>query len=708
MSDARRRLCEEVARTLATEEGLRQARLMQSLELALPTAPSAVPGPADRRDALGAAREAAARALRPKGPPPPVPIGPWRPRDGGLEFVREPPGPGDPWPPQEVLRPAAPGGPRRVVFLGESAAAGWFYAPVLTPALVLERQLRAAAGEGAWEVVNLAKVDLSAPELMALAGAVHQLRPDVVVVFAGNNWPQRYQAPPPGVPGLAEAALAFRAGGLAGLERASSDATARIAEDVVARIARLAAETSVPIVLVVPEVNLADFDRTLPSPWLPGGDLPAWHAAWREGRARLQEGDFAGAERAARGMIALDAGRASASQRLLARALAGLGRLPEAAAAARAEVDARAWDNHPYVPAATSVVQRVLRERGAEHGLAVVDLPVTFAEHGGSPLTGRRYFLDYCHLTPEGMDVSMAAVAARILGGGWREVLAGAGPTAAPSGLESRARFMAALYTRHWIATDEEVPSFRYWLDGALEASEDAADAMLAYAATRCVPAPAFLFSRRQQELFGSVGRSERHIWSAPHLDPEAVRAINAALHARGRALPPDLEDALVRHHAAGDREVDLLGPVYHWGLADQPRPNSSLRNNPPAFYAARTPRSHFCLVAAGPGPLRVELTARLPPVEAPRAGELSILVEEQPAGRVALGSGWQRHLVEIPPAALRRGINRLTLQWPPLPPEGDAALRRIGLRLDQRVGVDIHPVFGQVMRLRARRDAGG
>jgi hypothetical protein len=707
-------MCEDLARTLATEEGLRQARLMQSLELALPAAPSAAAGAGgDKRDALAAAREAAARVLRPKGPPPAAPIGPWRPqdRDGEVVFVRaDAPGPGDPWPPHETLRPRGAGGPRRVVFLGESAAAGWFYAPLLTPALVLERQLRAMAGDESWEVVNLAKVDLSAPELMVLAGAVHQLRPDVVVVFAGNNWPQRYQVPPPGVPGPAEAALAFRAEGLAGLERASGEATARIAEDVVARVARLAAEAAVPIVLVVPEVNLADFDRTLPSPWLAGGDLPAWHAAWQEGRARMREADFAGAELSARRMIALDGGRAAASRRLLARALAALGRLPEAAAAARAEVDARAWDNHPYVPAATTVVQRVLRERGTEHGFAVVDLPQVLAEHGETPLPGRRYFLDYCHLTPEGMDVSMAAVAARILGEGrgWREVLARAGATAAPSALEGRARFMAALYTRHWIATDEAVPSFRHWMEAALEASEDAADTLAGYAATRCVPPEALLFSRRQQELFTSVGRSERHIWSAPHLDPEALRAIAEALEARGRPAAREIEDALVRHHAAGEREVDLLSPVYHWGLADQPRPNSSLRNNPPAFYAARTPSAHFCLVAGGDGALRLELTARLPAVEGPRAGELSVLLEGRTLGRVALGSAWRRHAIEVPAAALRRGINRLTLEWPPLPPEGDAALRRIGLRLDQRVGVDIHPVFGQIMRLRARRGPRG
>lgn len=687
--------------------------MLQSLDLPLPgLTPEAAPVEA-RADVLSRARELAARSPRPKSPAP-VPIGVWKPqsRDGELTFVRpEPAGPGDPWPPQEALAAKPPAGARRICFLGESAAAGWFYAPHLTPALVLQRQLEAAAGGGTWDVVNLAKVDLSAPELMALAGSVPQLHPDVVVVFAGNNWPHRYQPPPPGAPGAAEAALAFRDGGMAGLARWSERQTERIAEEVLARLARLSAESGVPVVVVVPEVNLADFDRTGPIAWLPGAGAAAWHAAAAEARGRLAERDLAGAEAAARRMIALDGGHAAASQRLLARALAGQGRMEEAAAACRAEVDARAWDNRPFVPAATSAVRRVLRERGAALGMRVVDLAAVFAEHGGSPLPGRAYFLDYCHLTPQGMAVSMAAVASEALSlagagdaPGWRAVLGRAGlPEVAPE-VEGRARFMAALYTRHWTATDEPSPAFDHWLEAALAASDGAADTMLGYVATRCVPAAALLFSSEQQRLFSRLDRSERHIWSAPHLDPEAVLAICSVLERHGRPARREVEDALVRHHAVRERAVDLLRPVYHWGLTDQPRPNSSLRNNPPAFYPAWSPRSHFCLVAEGGRPLRLELTARLGTVEQPRDGELQLLVNDEPVGRVRLDGAWRSHRLEVPAGPLRRGINRLTLHWPPLPPEGDAGLRRIGRRLDQRVGVDLHPVFGEVMTLRARR----
>src|SRR5262245_8783950 len=127
------------------------------------------------------------------------PIGPWKPTnlDGELAFVRDAPGPlGDDWAPVRVLRPKRTGAfgtvPRRVCLLGESAAAGFFYAPHATPARALEAHLGAAAGEGQFEVIDLTRVSLEVeggPEsLTRIVLASLQLEPDLLVVFAGNNW----------------------------------------------------------------------------------------------------------------------------------------------------------------------------------------------------------------------------------------------------------------------------------------------------------------------------------------------------------------------------------------------------------------------------------------------------------------------------------------------------------------------------------------
>ncbi|HYN20325.1 MAG TPA: hypothetical protein VE078_05155, partial [Thermoanaerobaculia bacterium] len=73
----------------------------------------------------------------------PEPISIWQP-DGDV-WVRPDPLPlGDHYATRKVLRKKQAELPLRVVFFGESVAAGYLYAPHLTPAQVLEEQLWAA------------------------------------------------------------------------------------------------------------------------------------------------------------------------------------------------------------------------------------------------------------------------------------------------------------------------------------------------------------------------------------------------------------------------------------------------------------------------------------------------------------------------------------------------------------------------------------
>lgn len=705
--DPRRRACDELARLLASEEGLRAARLRQLVDFLSPKPEMpALPG----RVALP---QRAAKST-PARPPAPAPIGPWKPQAEGQQTVwvrAERAGLGDPWPPQQRLEPKAPGGPFRIVFLGESAAAGWFYAPGMTPARVLQEQLAQLAGPNVFEVVNLAKVDLTAGELMSLATATAQLRPDALVVFAGNNWPQRFRnQPPPGFGGSLEAAAAYRAEGMRGLARLAEENGLRAGEEALRRLAAVAKEAGTAVIVVVPEVNLADWERARPPVWLAGDGSRQWHAVHAEVVGLLRDARFREAAEHAQRMLDLDQGLCPTSHRLLALALHGLGRDQEAARAARAEVDARAWDNSPQMPGLTLSVQALLRGASQEHGFRLVELASVFAEHAGTPLLGRRLFLDYCHLSLQGMKVSMAAVTAEVLAlgpqpqaVGWRDVLARVPDPLVPAELEARAQVMAALYNAHWASpADGSPPAVEAWLEAALGAWEGARDLMAGYARTRSAPAEMLLVSAEQQKIFAQPGRAEHHIWSALTLDPDALRAMARALAASGA---PESDPGLLllpQHGVEVKGGADLLQDAYHWRLTDQPKANSSATDNPPAHYAARWPVSRFCLVSDASGDLGLELVARLPSLQAPRQEELTVAVNGDAVARVPLTSRWTRCRLVLPQARLRPGINELALGWPLPPAEGDRALARIGERLDLRIGVELHPVFGELARLRA------
>ena len=700
--DPRRAACDEQARRLLSPEGQATATL---LDLGPDAAPS-------ERTAEEMADEIVARYLGDT----PAPIGIWTPdtRDGRLVFVRdEAAATRDWWPPHARLEPKRSLLPLRIVLLGESTAAGWFYAPGLTPATVLGEQLTAARGRGIYEVLDLTMVNLQAPALVELAGAALQLDPDVMVVFAGNNWPQRL----PSFPGATaldctEAAGALRAAGMAGLRRLADDRTRTNSEATLEIIARVTDAGGVSLVVVVPEVSLADWPRDRPVPWLPGDGAGRWHAALTKALGALETRAWSDAAEAARAMLALDGGVSPTSHRLLGDALAGLGRLDAARAAYAAAVDARAWDNFPAMPSATSVVREAIRRAADEHDFVCVDLPSVLATEAGET-PGRRLFLDYCHLTAEGMGVAMAAVATAVRR--LVESTSSRSPrrrvprnTAAAPHTEATVKFLTALCAAHWgeppdLGAGPRIRLARDGLGAALQASPAIEATLRTYAATRAVPASAAGLSAAHQRLRDAISELGREGVDDHGLDPDVVDAIRDLLAECGRPLADEVEAQLLRHHGVGAGTVDLVSAPYHWRRMDRHERSSGFGQDASALYRARWPASHFCLVAAGGEAVRLTLTARLPAVASDRTGEVGVDVNGTPVGITGLTGRWSRATLDVPAGRLRRGFNRVTLRWPALPADGDAALAQILRRLEQGIPTDLHPVFGEVVALRGR-----
>ncbi|MGH9888673.1 MAG: hypothetical protein ACREBE_24285, partial [bacterium] len=534
-------------------------------------------------------------------------------------------------------------------FLGESAAAGWFYAPHVTPAAVLESYLRSTAG-ASYTVVNLARIDLDQAGLVALARASLQLNPDAIVIYAGNNWGVQFGAADfLGVSNYHAAARAYRTEGPAGLMRVSAEGVRHAATETMAALARAAG--SVRVVFVVPEVNLSDWERARPVPWLPGDSSARWHELYDESRDAARRGDWPASIERARAMIALDGGCCATSHRLLANALAAVGDLLEARKAARAEVSARAWDNHPHTPSATPEIQEAIRVAAAEHGFRCVDLPALVADRAG-----RDVMLDYCHLTLEGMALSMRAVARELLSLGgvedapaseWRQPVA-------PREVDARARFLAGLYGTHWSTrrTGRNGASAR-WLDDALDAWPGIADEMRAYVSTRCAPPEWLRYSIAQQSVRESGADVDGRVLAGPNIDVHAVEAIRAALEARGHTL-----DGAFSAHDLQTGPVDLLGDAYGWNVLDRWESTAGFSHPRRAFFRAVWPVSRFSLVWSGPSSVAIALTARLAAIAGPRQGDAVVSVNGHRVAAVALTERWRPETIVLPADVPHGGLN--------------------------------------------------
>lgn len=677
----------ELAERLATPAGLRQARLLQMAGLVGAPAPAPMPSPF------------------PRGP---HPISIWQPAeiDGERAFVRPDPGPfGDHYAAQKVLRPKRAELPLRVGFFGESVAAGYLYAPHLTPAQVLEEQLRAVGGHDNFEVVDLARTNETLAGLRETVRSALQIQPDVLVLFGGNNWnlleTPEVSAYAPSVSARQEVAMALRDGGLAGpveMARGRLRETARATFD---EIALLAHAVGIPVVVLFPEVNLGDWETRQPVPWLAGDGTGRWHSFYRSALELLERGEAAGAVSLTERMLELDGGACSSTWRLRALARRALGDEAGALEACRAEIDSAAYPTLAFLsaPQAGTLARELLRDACRRHGFGPVDLPAIFAEHTGSRLPGRRLFLDYCHLTLEGIRVAMAAAAAEVLRlsgmiegePDWRALLASTPePRIAPEA-EATARLGAAIHGAHrLLPVGPKRPILEHWCAAALDASPGIAETFLDLIDARTAPCPAVLTAAQQRNLASPYRLLLQHGWQWDHLDAEVLAAIEAVL------AGTDVPHRIIERRTLPASGTDLADPYWHWEPLERFFPDVLRFEDIAERATLRTPwpETSFCLVVDGPREVELELTARAP---ARNPGTVGVLVDGRPAGALMVGERWTKSRLRL--VVPSEGLHRLTLRWPELPVSDDPLLSAIE-RLELGLPADLHPVFGEVWSL--------
>jgi hypothetical protein len=686
-----------LADLLATPEGLRTARLLQAAGL-LGAPPPAEPRPRSR---------------------PPEPISIWEPRDleGETVWIRPDPQPlGDHFAATKILRRKRAELPLRVGFFGESVAAGYLYAPHVTPAGVLGGQLRAASGSDSFEVVDLARTNETLASLAGTVRASVQIQPDVLVLFAGNNWNllETPEVSPyaPSVLARQRYGQALREEGTAGPVRRGAERLRAVAEAALAAIAEIAGLIHVPVVVVIPEVNLADWETRQPPVWLAGEGTARWHALYAEAVERLGREDFPAALAAARAMRALDGGACATSWRLLARAETGLGDVEAARCSCRAEIDAAPYATLAFLsaPQATTAAREILLESARRHGFVTVDLRQVFADHAGPALPGRRLFLDYCHLTLEGIQVAMAAVAAEVLRlsgmidepPAWSALLSRVPTPAISPEAEAMARFGAAIHTAHrLLATGSKLPLLEHWCAAALDASPGIEAAMLDLVAARCAPGPAVLTAAQQRNLASPYRLTLQHGWRWDHLDADLIAAIRAVLERRGSPAGERIDRLLLEHLAVTGEGTELLAPIHLWEPLERFFPEVMDLEDLPRRATLRSPwpETSFCLVCDAAQEVEVEMTLRLPS----GGGAVGIAVNGETVGTVDGGERWTRAAVRIDRRHLYRGLNRLTLHWPLPATRGEAALAAAADRLEIGVAADLHPVFGELFSVVAR-----
>lgn len=595
------------------------------------------------------------------------------------------------------------GDKRRIVYLGESVARGYLYDPQYTPAMVLERILSDRLGDDV-EVLDLARTNLG-PEVRELAIESLQLEPDALVIFSGNNWtitfPQRIEEYP-----VIDSLL--RDQGLEGVQRLIDRQLSANATRLVGDVASRCRERGVPIVWLVPEFNLGDWrDPLTNAPHLPDDANREWIELRLAAEEALAAGDLERAEERAGRMLELDRGLSATSLYLLAECCRRRGdRDGELGHLERAR-DAPAWDpSRSVAPRTHGASRRTLLCEAARQGDVVIDLPGVFREHLAGEIPDRRLFIDYCHLTGDGIVVAMAAAASgvlRALGGEgvpWRQLV---DPALAPDPrLEAEASFLAAIHNAHWWQSAELVG---HYCRRAVEHWPGIAEVMTRFIDIQTRTAP-MLMCRAAAEIVDLGSPLIQHYllrYNHQQLDRLLLDAMLDALGPGGAAARSDL-DALRRcEHGIGRRPTNLLDYYYN-SAALQPQevrwagPGSSngaqgLENE---FYKAYWLESRFVFIGEAGLPARFDLTCRLPP-HTPAPARVVVSLNGREQVEIEVERAWRRWELPVDGEALVDGINEVALRWPMPDFPGNRELRTLVDDLVAGIYPDCFCAFGEI-----------
>lgn len=589
----------------------------------------------------------------------------------------------------------------RVVLIGESVARGYFYDPQYTPAHALRTMLESQFDEGV-EVIDLARTNLHC-EVRALAIEALQLEPDVAIVFAGNNW-WPYD---PIASELAEVVEALSTGGVAAAKRTTQAQIRRNATRLVNDICRAYQSKGIPLVWIIPEFNLVDWrDHVTNAPYFSPGLNRQWVTLQVDAQAALRAGDFDRAERLARQMVEIDQGVCTAGLYILADCRRAAGDFDEARRYFEMAKDASSWDlSRGAIPKPFSATQQAMREELPKYKNQVIDLPVFFKDYLNGGLPDRRLFIDYCHLSSEGIQITMAAAAAcvlRVLKGvevPWPSLI---GEHTAPSSeTEAKALFLAAIMNAHRSPSREVV---RHFCAKALSYSPHIVSLMQTYIDLQNRSVIPMLMSDSDAQIH-KLGSPLDHQYilrlNEKRLDAMLLDVIVEVLADVGVDAREQLDLVQREEHSVVLRDTNLLDH-YYCTSANQPQEVAwkaleEKRHRPDErYYKAYGPESRFVFVGEADCPVRLCLTCRLPASTAPQS-PIFIEVNGKHLAEIVIGYDWTTWDITIDRETVRDGINEVTVGWPIPEIDCDEALRKAVLNVYEGKFADLYPIFGEI-----------
>lgn len=606
---------------------------------------------------------------------------------------------------------------KRVCFIGESVAAGMFFTPAITPAKVLSNYLEVNS-EDSWEVMDLTRNCMNAGALIETCSNSLQLDPDYIVIVAGNNWFSDIMVEHNGALSRRKKyANSIDKNGLSGVIETYQQKAKKLAKTIMTQMNRIAADNKkTKFIFAIPALNYFDWERRVPLHWLNNERTLKWYEYYRLAIESYDIGKFENALELGKKMYELDEGHNSTSSRIIANCYIALGKNEEAYKYFAAETDySLIFDEITSFPAVSSFIRREYDEHNTScPNIEFINLEKILIEYDGISALGKKVFVDYCHLNPEGFHIVMAPIASSILNRtdvhkqkrDWTYLMKNTPFLETDSSALAVSYFCAALYNSHLnrsVTDDLDIEKYCALFQKAVACDPSVLDIMELYVKARsCAKGSGFTLSKAGQKFFELMNSPLDFpvAQEAPGVDALTIEAICRSLENhgyKGDQLRKDYQSPYIK---ALDRGVDLTEPAYiewinsHIRMAMDSE-NGTRRMVP--FYKSWWPSSFFSLVADGEQDLKVELTCRLPIGNHQQSNTVKIFINNHEVGRMNAGTVWTKQSFLISSKVIKKGFNRVSIEWPLVQQYERQKLLELKHRYNKGLSVDFFPVFGEV-----------
>ncbi|MEL7003262.1 MAG: hypothetical protein AAFN93_11090, partial [Bacteroidota bacterium] len=545
---------------------------------------------------------------------------------------------------------------KRIVFLGESVARGMFYDPFYNPAKALQKMV----GEESFEVLDLAKTNMDLGELTTITEQSLQLLPDSLVIFAGNNWyndvkrsftKEDYE----------QMSSALENDDIPSFDRFIHGRYSNLVKDYIALLGEIKKKVGIPIIFIIPEFNLIDWkssqNERIPR-YLPSQQMSRWIALVE---TVTLTSDASKLEIIANELIEID-GTHPYGYELLAQAKMGVD--PEYAKSLLEKArDTNIYSRCFSKPRVHSIIQNIFFEQAANHGVEIVDSRSLFLSASDGSLPDRKYFLDYCHLTEEGIKVTMAEAGEKLLKALNKSFEPGQLYNA-ENNLTDEARanafINASIHNAHYGQSHDIL---QYLCTQALSYSEKSEEFMANYVdlatrktSTTICKSHIHLVENEYTLQYGSTGIMQRN--DQKTLDVGLVDAMIYALKQKNIDLAEDINQLRIEEHSPGSKPVDLLKSFYSSQSYDM------YPGQKPAYYQSRNYKSSFTLVTKGDRDLRAGITLRTPFVT-DTSEPITISINSEEIVSLKPSMSWTSVEFDINDELLKDGINEVIVRWP-------------------------------------------